>query len=187
MVAQIDTNQDRDDQRLKKYCGTIGTKPFEFPGIYYYEVEVNYKVLVHLTRNAMVFEIGLGSLDSIYSSFYVGAHAHAWSFSAERCSEHNQVCHKFRHRRELLTHVPVSSDLAGTSVSKKYGFLVDLRAGSWAILDCSSGRVLFVFKDIQCHELNLWPVFGTYNPYSVDVKMKLNTGHSIDRIPLTSS
>lgn len=169
-------------RQLQKYCGAIGTKPFQSPGKYYYEVTVSYKIQMTVVRNALVFEIGIGSLESIRNSFYVGAQLHAWSFSVERCDEHRQLCHKFRHNRTIMLHAPISSDVAGTSVTKTYGFLLDTTYKQWSVIDCANQKLLYSFLDVDFSEA-LWPVFGTYNPFSVYVEMQLNTGSAIENIP----
>ncbi|XP_062607069.1 uncharacterized protein LOC134268844, partial [Saccostrea cucullata] len=169
-------------KRLKKYCGVVGTKPFRTPGRYYYEVNVSYRIHVNLVRNALIFEIGIGRWESIHNSFYVGAQMFAWSFSAERCNEHKQLCHKFRHKRTLLLHSPISADVAGTNMSMSYGFLLDTDNRQWTVIDCASQKVLYTFRNLDFTE-PLWPVFGTYNPYSAHVEMHLKSGSSIAKIP----
>ncbi|KAL5003986.1 hypothetical protein ScPMuIL_017442 [Solemya velum] len=171
-------------RRLRKYYGVLGTSSFTSPGRYYFEVSVHYKIHVTLVRNAMIFEIGIGRLDSIYTSITLGNQTFAWSFAAERCSEHRHICHKFRHRRALLLHTPLSSDSAGTTMQITYGLLVDTIARQWAIVEVLSGRVMYVFRGMEFTE-PMWPVFGTYNPYSVHVEISLKTGRDIGRIPET--
>lgn len=137
---------------------------------------------MNLVRNALLFEIGIGRWDSIHSSFYVGAQTYAWSFSVERCTEHKQLCHKFRHKRTLLLHSPVSADIAGTGIDMSYGFLVDTDNRQWTILDCSSQHIIYTFRNLDFSE-PLWPIFGTYNPYSAQVEMHLKSGSLINNIP----
>lgn len=169
-------------KKLKKYSGVIGTKFFRGPGKFYWEVQVFYRIHVTLLRNALLFEIGIARLDAVHSSFYVGSQTFAWSFSAERCNEHKQVCHKFRHKRMLLSHHPITSDTAGSTHHATYGFLLDTTKREWTILDVSLRKQLFVFSNIDTTE-PLWPVFGTYNPYSVHVELTLKTGRDIMAIP----
>nr|XP_011451149.2 uncharacterized protein LOC105344930 [Crassostrea gigas] len=170
------------EKQLKKYYGVVGSKPFKAPGRYYFEVNVTYRIHVNLVRNALLFEIGIGRWDSIHNSFYVGAQTYAWSFSVERCTEHKQLCHKFRHKRTLLLHSPVSADIAGTGIDMSYGFLVDTDNRQWTILDCSSQHIIYTFRNLDFSE-PLWPIFGTYNPYSAQVEMHLKSGSLINNIP----
>lgn len=171
-----------DAKKLRKYCGVIGTRPFRDTGRYYYEVMVSFRIHVNLVRNALIFEVGLGRWESIHASFYVGAQAYAWSFSAERCNEHKQLCHKFRHKRTLLLHTPLSADTAGTVMTMTYGFLVDVDNRQWSVIDCLSQKILYSFRNLDFSE-PLWPVFGTYNPYSAHVEMHLKSGSSVGKIP----
>ncbi|VDI56597.1 Hypothetical predicted protein [Mytilus galloprovincialis] len=171
-----------DAKKLRKYCGVIGTRPFRDTGRYYYEAMISFRIHVNLVRNALIFEVGLGRWDSIHASFYVGAQSYAWSFSAERCNEHKQLCHKFRHKRTLLLHSPLSSDTAGTVMTMTYGFLVDVDNRQWSIIDNLSQKILYSFRNLDFSE-PLWPVFGTYNPYSAHVEMHLKSGSSVGKIP----
>ena len=43
-------------------------------------------------------------------------------------------------------------------------------------------KVLFIYPNVDITE-PLWPVFGTYNPYSVHVELTLRTGRDIMLIP----
>ena len=43
-------------------------------------------------------------------------------------------------------------------------------------------KMLYTFPNIDTTE-PLWPVFGTYNPYSVHVELTLKTGRDIVSIP----
>ncbi|XP_052784766.1 tripartite motif-containing protein 45-like [Mya arenaria] len=169
-------------KKLKKYSGVISTKFLRGPGKFYWEVQVFYRIHVSLLRNALLFEIGISRLDAVHSSFYVGSQMFAWSFSAERCNDHKQVCHKFRHKRMLLHHNPITSDTAGSTHHATYGFLLDTTKREWTIVDVSLRKLLFNFQNIDCTE-PLWPVFGTYNPYSVHVELSLKTGRDIMAIP----
>ena len=45
-----------------------------------------------------------------------------------------------------------------------------------------SRKMLYTFSNIDTTE-PLWPVFGTYNPYSVHVELTLKTGRDIVSIP----
>lgn len=169
-------------KKLKKYSGVIATKFLRGPGKFYWEVQVFYRVHVTLLRNALIFEIGISRLDAVHSSFYVGSQTFAWSFSAERCNDHKQVCHKFRHKRTLLSHHPISSDTAGSTHHATYGFLLDTVKREWVVIDVSLKKILFSFTNVDITE-PLWPVFGTYNPYSVHVELTLKTGRDIMAIP----
>ncbi|XP_060575163.1 E3 ubiquitin-protein ligase TRIM45-like [Ruditapes philippinarum] len=170
------------NKKLKKYSGVIATKFLRAPGKFYWEVQVFYRIHVTLLRNALLFEIGISRLDAVHSSFYVGSQTFAWSFSAERCGEHKQVCHKFRHKRQLLNHHPITSDTAGSTHHATYGFLLDTTKREWTVIDVNLRKTLFNFQSIDTTE-PLWPVFGTYNPYSVHVELTLKTGRDIVSIP----
>lgn len=183
---RVGSEKSYNGKHLKKYYGVVGSKPFNSPGRYYFEVNVTYRIHVNLVRNALLFEIGIGRWESIHSSFYVGAQTHAWSFSVERCTEHRQLCHKLRHRRTLLLHSPVSADIAGTNMEMSYGFLIDTDKSRWTIFDCSSQNVIYTFPNLDFSE-PLWPIFGTYNPYSAQVEMHLKSGSLITNIPALAS
>ncbi|KAL3846934.1 hypothetical protein ACJMK2_017875 [Sinanodonta woodiana] len=171
-------------KKLKKYTGCIGSKSFKAPGKFYWEVHVHYRIHVTLLRNALLFEIGIGRLESAHTSFYVGSQTFAWSFSGERCGDHKQVCQKFRHRRVMFNHQPITQDTAGSHHTAIYGFLLDMDKREWTVIDRHSGKILHVFTNIDTTE-PLWPIFGTYNPYSVHVELTLRSGREITSLPDT--
>ena len=67
-------------------------------------------------------------------------------------------------------------------MTMSYGFLLDTDNRQWSVLDCTSQKVLYTFRNLDFTE-PLWPVFGTYNPYSAQVEMQLKSGSSISKIP----
>lgn len=171
------------ERRLRKYRGVVGSRPFKHPGKHYFEVHVSFKIHKQLDNVNFVFEIGIINRRSdVDSGHYVYDHRNAWSFCAQHCEEHKQLCQWCRHDGRNLAHVPLSGIDAGTVVDVTYGFLVDTDQWKLVVADCTNQRNLYTFTNLEVTR-PLWPVFGCHWPSKVKIDMTLRTGNEIQDIP----
>lgn len=157
------------------YKGTIGTYSFKENDRYYFEVGVKYDVHQPLEQTWMVFEIGLCRLDDIDCYHSVERHPNARSFYVARFPDDGKLAQEFWHNRQLLECISLSNNKPGTKVDIVYGNLIDTKKKTWTVVNCSKGKALYTFKDID-FSVPLFPVFGTYNPELVNVELTLKTG-----------
>ncbi|XP_061194782.1 E3 ubiquitin-protein ligase TRIM56-like [Saccostrea echinata] len=171
------------ERRLKKYRGAIGSRPFPQPGKHYFEVNVGFQIHKQLDNVNFLFEIGLINRRSdIDQGHYVYDHSNAWSFCAQHCEEHMQLCQWCRHGGRNHAHTPLSSIDAGTVVDVTYGFLVDTDQRKLTIVDCTNQKKLHTFSNLDVAR-PLWPVFGCHWPSKIKIEMILRTGSDIINIP----
>ncbi|KAL3848121.1 hypothetical protein ACJMK2_018999 [Sinanodonta woodiana] len=169
-------------RQLKKYRGVVGIRSFEPPGKYYFEVQVSFNIIKSLDNINFVYEIGLSRRSEIDNGYYVYDQPHAWSFCAQHCEEHKQICSWCRHHGENLAHVPLSLNLTGTNVTKTFGFLLDTDKAQWTVVDCLEEKKIHTFQNLRTSRA-LWPVFGCHWPSKVRLEMTVRSGTTIERLP----
>ncbi|KAL5003976.1 hypothetical protein ScPMuIL_017432 [Solemya velum] len=169
-------------RRLKKYRGVIGSRPFNQPGRYYYEVTVNHLIQKPLDNINFVFEIGISRRNEIDNGYYVYDQNYAWSFCGQHCEEHQKLCLWCRHNGRNLLHIPLSDNVSGTKVTMNYGFLLDTNHRKWTVIDPENDGVLYTFANLDVGR-PLWPVFGSHWPSKVRLEMFLKTGREVESIP----
>ncbi|XP_071121013.1 uncharacterized protein [Mytilus edulis] len=174
-------------RRLRLFPGTIGTRSFNKPGLFYWEISVKFKIL-RLIRRTVLFEIGLARNDVIDKSFRNDRSPFAWVISGSGCHLCGKVCLHGWHNGQMLSHYPFSDriPLAIRSYSKlHYGFLLDTSKRHWIVVDLKGRKVVAHFKNLVVSptEPPLWPVFGIYNPEQTNITMEIFYGSDVSRIP----
>ncbi|CAC5388398.1 TRIM2_3 [Mytilus coruscus] len=172
---------------FRNYKGTIATKSFNKPGLFYWEVVIQYKIL-RLIRQTMLFEMGLSRIDCVDKRYTVDAFPYAWAVSARGCHICGKVCLQTWHNGQLMTHNPLSNRTPTPPtmvVRLHYGFLLDSTKRHWIIVDLKTKKVIFHFKNLVISEMSdpLFPVFAIYNPEQVQASLELLSGMNITGIP----
>lgn len=173
--------------RFKNYKGTVATKSFNKPGLFYWEVLIQYKVL-KLIRQTMLFEMGLARKEYIDKHHTIDGYPYAWAVSARGCHICGKVCLQTWHNGQLMTHNPLSNRTPtppNTVVRLHYGFLLDVAKRHWILLDLKTKKVIFHFKNLVISEMShpLFPTFAIYNPGQVQASLELLSGMNITGIP----
>ena len=158
--------------RLRKFKGTYGIRPFETPGVYFYEVNVRYKVKNQLEKSNLVFELGIAHKSEIDQKVVVDGQPHAWSMV---CSQHvdcDALClHVARHGK-CLYHETLSKNTIGCTMEKTFGFLLDAPNRLLKIFDSTKNKMVVKIEDVEFSD-ELVPVMSGYNPNQVEVTMTI--------------
>lgn len=173
-------------RRLRRYPGTLGTRCFSKPGLFYWELSVKFRKL-RLIRRTVLFEIGLARYDAIDKRFTNDRSPHAWVLSGSGCHLCGKVCLHGWHNGQMLSHTPFSDRLqSGIRMYSKlqYGCLLDTSKREWIIVDLRNKKVIAHFKNLLVSEVKepLWPIFAIYNPEQANVSMEISYGSDISGI-----
>ncbi|XP_052782985.1 uncharacterized protein LOC128219211 [Mya arenaria] len=168
-------------RRLKKYRGVLGNRAFHAPGKFYFEVRIMYNIVRPLDNINFVFEVGVSRRGDVDHNYYIYDQPNAWSFCGQHCDDHKQVCAWCRHHGFNLAHMPLSLNTAGTTLDRKFGFLLDSDRRQLTVFDVTRNRKVHSFTDVDFSS-GLWPVFGCHWPSKVKLEMILRTGKDIESI-----
>lgn len=152
------------------------------PGKYYFEVIIDYHINKPLDNVNFVFEIGFSRRNDVDIGHYVYDQSTAWSFCAQQCDEHKQLCQWCRHNGRNLAHAPLSPATAGTRTQVTYGFLLETEQKKLTVFDCTFKKKFYTFHNMDISR-PVWPVFGCHWPSKVKIEMTLKTGSEIIAIP----
>ncbi|CAG2210136.1 TRIM56 [Mytilus edulis] len=170
------------ERRLKNYRGAISSRPLKGPGKFYFEVLVDFQITKPLDNVNFVFEIGFSRRHDVDIGHYVYDQSTAWSFCAQQCDEHKQLCQWCRHNGRNLAHAPLSSASAGTVSQNTYGFLLETEQKRITVYDCTFKKKFYTFHNVDVSR-PIWPVFGCHWPSKVKIDITLKTGADIVSIP----
>lgn len=185
--SHVGSSNPTESGRLLNYRGTMANVPLYKPGLFYFELAVQYRV-TRLIRQGSLFEVALARLGVVDKHQAVDCFPYAWAVSARGCHVCGKVCLQTWHNGQLLTHnalSPRTPSPPGTSVRLRYGFLLDTVKRHWIIVDAKSNKIIFHFKNLVVSELSepLWPLFGIQNSEHISVVFQLITGNDVNSIP----
>ncbi|XP_046551023.1 uncharacterized protein LOC124260757 [Haliotis rubra] len=165
---------------LKNYCGTCSISPLPSSGLVYWEVEADVELDKPLGDLELVLEVGVCGEDVMDSSHYIGGQPNSCSLHIS--NGENDVMRSIAINGKNAATAKVFENKAGTSVTLKYGVLVDTDKMAVSFLDTNKREVLesgcIVDNESQRgagYNKNMWPVFAVYDN-SIRVEMKLVSG-----------
>lgn len=174
-------------RRLRLYPGTLGTRSFRRPGLFYWEITIKYKVLKLIRRNVL-FEFGLARYDAIDAGFRNDRSQFAWVVSGGGCHVCGRVCLHGWHNGQMLSHVPFADRIPSPIRSYSrldFGCLLDTSKRHWIIIDLRTRKIIAHFVNLVVSENTepLWPVFSLYNPEQAHTTIEMHYGSDIQGIP----
>ncbi|XP_061185957.1 tripartite motif-containing protein 2-like [Saccostrea echinata] len=156
------------NSRLQKYKGAICSSGLQYPGRFKYAIKIGIHVKKPLDKSNLVFELGIARKSVIGKSLVVEGEKYAWSMIGAHHVDCDAICLHIAHNNHLLYHEVLTSNAAGSSMERTFGFLLDTEFGQWKVFDKKLEKEICVVEAVDCSEL-LYPVVAGYNPSSVEV------------------
>ncbi|XP_067685663.1 uncharacterized protein [Haliotis asinina] len=173
---------DTSGKMLKKYCGTCSTSPLPCSNLVYWEVETDVELDNPLGDRQLVLEVGVCGEDVMDSTHFIGGQSNSCSLYTS--SDKNNV-RSFIAVNGNLNYIATSNvfdNRAGTSVTLKYGVLVDTEKMAVSFLDTKNRKVLgsgCIVDSKPPHDVEynrkVYPVFAIFNK-PLRIEMKLVSG-----------
>ncbi|XP_078320191.1 tripartite motif-containing protein 2-like [Crassostrea virginica] len=151
-----------------RYKGTFCVNGLQCPGIYRYAIKMNVKIMKPLDKSGLVFELGIARRSAIGRNLVVEGQKFAWSMIGAHHANCDAICLHIAHNNHLLHHEILTSNTAGTTMERLFGFELDTEFGQWKVFDQETEKQICVMEAIDCSE-SLYPVVAGYNPNRVEV------------------
>ncbi|XP_046551009.1 protein PML-like [Haliotis rubra] len=163
---------------LKNYYGTSSTSPLPSSGLVYWEVEADVGLDKSLGDRHLVLEVGVCGEDVMDNNHYIGGQPNSCSLFISNGEKDNVWSHIAVNGEDVAT-AKVFENKAGTSVTVKYGVLVDTDTMAVSFLDTNNRKVLGSGCIVDNkpgqgagYNKKMWPVFAVYNnPKRVEMKL----------------
>ncbi|XP_046551025.1 E3 ubiquitin-protein ligase TRIM33-like [Haliotis rubra] len=121
---------------FKNYCGTCSISPLPSSGLVYWEVEADVELDKPLGDRELVLEVGVCGEDVMDSSHYIGGQPNSCSLYISN-GENDVIRYIAINGKDAAT-AKVFENKAGTSVTLKYGVLVDTDKMAVSFLDTNN-------------------------------------------------
>ncbi|CAG2209177.1 unnamed protein product [Mytilus edulis] len=169
-------------EQFNTYKGTIGDRCLTSTSKIYFEIMFSFEILKSLNSTNLVVEVGVASRKKTDTEYYIGQHG--WSFVIHNCN--TDICLTANHfdaNTDKEIKVISSSNTAGTLVSGRLGFFVNMKRNEFSVIDKDSSKILFTFtKLVSADQLCL--TFGVYNPHLLESKLEIIYSYDFTNLPL---
>ncbi|XP_048238195.1 uncharacterized protein LOC125371580 [Haliotis rufescens] len=176
---------DTSGKMLKNYSGTSSTSPMPSSGLVYWEVEADAELDKPLGGGSLVLEVGVCGEEVIDNKNFIGGQYNSCSLDIAHKSENNVKWYVSMDGRDIASSDNVFANKGGTSVTLKYGVLVDTDRMAASFVDTNNrgtlGSGCFGTGRLQHgagHNKTMWPVFGIYGSRK-RVEMQLVSGQDV--------
>ncbi|XP_071100790.1 uncharacterized protein [Haliotis cracherodii] len=178
---------DTSGKMMNKYRGTSSTSPLPSSGLVYWEVEADAELGRPVGGESLVLEVGVCGEEVIDGENYIGGQYNSCSLDIAHVhrTENNVKWYVSMDGRDIASSDNVFENEAGTSVTLKYGVLVDTDRMAASFVDINNrgtlGSGCFCVSRSQHgagHNKTMWPVFGVYGSPK-RVEMKLVSGQDV--------
>ncbi|XP_071154988.1 uncharacterized protein [Mytilus edulis] len=169
-------------EQFNTYKGTIGDRCLTSTSKIYFEIMFSFELFKSLNSTTLVVEVGVASREKTDTEYHVGQHG--WSFAIHNCN--TVICLTANHfdaNTDKEIKVISSSNTAGTLVSGRLGFFVNMKRNEFSVIDKDSSKILFTFtKLVSADQLCL--TFGVYNPHLLESKLEIIYSYDFTNLPL---
>ena len=162
-----------ESEQLQRYKGAFALFQLSYPGNYFYEILVQYKIRQPLDSCSLVLEIGLARQENIDQRHHMDGPNSARSMVIAHHKECDAICLHIAHDTQCFYHQTLTENVKGKTLSRVYGFFLDSEIGRWKILDSATGAHMCHLDGVDCSE-PLVPVLAGYNPQQVEVAMVIS-------------
>ncbi|XP_046581696.1 uncharacterized protein LOC124289138 [Haliotis rubra] len=162
---------------LKNYRGTCSTSPLPSSNLVYWEVEADVELDKPLGGLDLVLEVGVCGEDVMNSSHFIGDKPNSCSLCLS--NDENNVRRFIAFNGKDIATSEVFENKVGTSVTVRYGVLVDTDKMAVSFLDTNKREVLGTGciadskpQHSAGYKRKMWPVFAVYSsPKRVEMKL----------------
>ncbi|XP_071154990.1 uncharacterized protein [Mytilus edulis] len=169
-------------KQFNTYIGTIGDRCLTSTSKLYFEITFSYEILGWINSTNLVLEVAVASREKLDSQHYVGYHG--WSFILSNCN--TSICLKSTSgSTKTVEKVKIisSSNTAGTVITGRLGFFVNMDRHEFSVIDKDSSKILSTFtKVVSADQLCL--AFGIYNHQILETKLKIMYSYDFKNLPI---
>ncbi|CAG2209176.1 unnamed protein product [Mytilus edulis] len=169
-------------KQFNTYIGTIGNRCLTSTSKLYFEITFSYEILGWINSTNLVLEVAVASREKLDSQHYVGYHG--WSFILSNCN--TSICLKSTSgSTKTVEKVKIisSSNTAGTVITGRLGFFVNMDRHEFSVIDKDSSKILSTFtKVVSADQLCL--AFGIYNHQILETKTENNVFLRFQNLPI---
>ena len=171
-------------EQFKTYKGTIGDRCLTSTSKIYFEIMFSFEIISSLKNNStdLVVEVGVISSTAIDKYFYAGTNG--WSFSIHNCLSY--ICLTAQHsitRTDEPIKIISSSNTAGTVVTGRLGFFVNMNRNEFSVIDKDNSKILYTLKSVVSAD-QLCFAFGVYNPQVLESTLEILYSYDFTTLPI---
>ncbi|CAG2209179.1 unnamed protein product [Mytilus edulis] len=171
-------------EQFNTYKGTIGDRCLTSTSKIYFEIMFSFEIISSLKNNStdLVVEVGVISSTEIDKYFYAGTNG--WSFSIHNCLSY--ICLTAQHsitRTDEPIKIISSSNTAGTVVTGRLGFFVNMNRNEFSVIDKANSKILYTLNSVVSAD-QLCFAFGVYNPQVLESTLEILYSYDFTTLPI---
>ncbi|XP_041355997.1 transcription intermediary factor 1-alpha-like [Gigantopelta aegis] len=163
---------------LQRFSGVTARTCIPRRGIYYWETEVDCKVLGSAELDYVVAVVAVCMDEHCDDAEEIFINKHAWGVFVASCRSHNCLCLCVASRGKVLYHSPVTGFKHDTRLTVTLGLLVDSDNATLHIIRVDDNTVLHSIPNIDVSR-PLMPMFRVGRPRYFDVNVKIASGSDL--------